>query len=216
MAVSRKTNDVPKGVNLSYLPEFCKEIGAAKQKMADQSMAHAGIYQRAESLGYHKKALKDAVSLYNQEPTKRVEYLTALNTYLDILKVNAQGDLFDKSPGQVRVGEAEPPGGNEEPPLPLGADEAALKEIEDVGYRDGLAGRDGRNEYAPDSPHKDSYITGWLKGQEELAGGRPKASERAPAGEGAATRNRKRRTATLETESAGDGGTAGQRAPAVH
>ena len=105
MAVSRKTNDVPRGISSERIVQFANEIDRLKSKLDDASMDHAGVYKRAEAAGANKKALKLATQLRNMEPAKRQDYLASLDFYCRALGVFAQGDLFSDAEQGVPQGD---------------------------------------------------------------------------------------------------------------
>lgn len=155
MAISRKTNDAPMGVQLDRLPKLADEISAKKQKVSDAATDHAGIYKRAEKMGFHKKALKDAVKLRDMEPAKRNDYLASLNTYLDKLGVNDQGDLWADAPRGVGPNN----GGGE-----TVSDNAAHLQGEKAGKR---GERADTNPYPADAAAHGKWAEGWMAGQTE-------------------------------------------------
>src|SRR4051812_415870 len=105
MAVSRKTNDAPPGVNLKHLDDLVPKIETAMSKSIDARGVIGNHYQRAEDMGFNRSALKLSIKLRNMEVAKRSDFLASLNMYCEHLGVFAQADMF--SPGEQGVGPKE-------------------------------------------------------------------------------------------------------------
>lgn len=96
--ISKKNNDKPQAVKLDRLDNLVARVEAAKAR-ADEGRSDMGVvYQEAEALGFHRKAMKEAIRLKNMESDKRNDYLSSLQAYCDYLKIWTQGDLFGEAP----------------------------------------------------------------------------------------------------------------------
>ena len=156
MAISRKTNDAPKSVNLDRLGRLVERI-EAKQSVAEGARSDLGtIYKEAEDLGFNRGALKLALKLRNMEPEKRTDFLSSLNAYCDKLGVFAQSDLFGDTPTGVGPDES---GGSKAPTVNV----AQLQ-----GEKAGKAGqRIDDNPYDESTPQRSAWDAGWIEGQAE-------------------------------------------------
>lgn len=155
MAVSRKNNDAPKGVNLDRLTKLVERIEAKKQVSDDARSDLGTIYKEAEDLGFNRPALKLAVKLRNMEVDKRADFLSSLNAYCDKLGVFAQQDLFNEAPTGVGPGNGADP---------AEAAAAAQQAGETAGKR---GARADSNPHDADTPTHVAWQAGWLKGQAE-------------------------------------------------
>lgn len=146
------------GANLTKIIELVPRIEALISEGADNRSDLGNVYKNAENdYGANRMALKLAIKLRGMEPAKRSDFIDSLRAYCDALGIWAQGDILEQPGSELRKEER-------------AVDPTDLDEIGEQGHRDGIAGRDARNEYAPDSPQKEAYVAGWVEGQRELAG----------------------------------------------
>jgi uncharacterized protein (UPF0335 family) len=144
---------------LDKLPFLAARIDTAKSRSDDARSDLGNIYHQAETDGFNRRALKDAVRLREMEPAKRNDYLSSLAAYCDKLGIWAQGDLLGDEP---RI--PEPPG----PPLVEG-DQRSGSAARGIGKTDGRRGtREGEHLYPEGTPYRSDYELGWLDGQREI------------------------------------------------
>jgi uncharacterized protein (UPF0335 family) len=83
---------------LDQLAGLAERIERKKADL-DETRGDLGqIYSQAEEDGFHRRALKEAIRLRGMEPSKRNDYLHALQAYCDELGVWSQGDMLDPPP----------------------------------------------------------------------------------------------------------------------
>lgn len=122
MAVSRKNNAAPKGMDDDAIRVMVSRINASKA-VSDEKRGEVGsAFKEVEDRGEHRKALKDAMKLANMEPEQQSAYLAKFRRYCDVLGVGAQEELFPES----EPGSHDAP----EPPLPLDPVVAILRSDE--------------------------------------------------------------------------------------
>lgn len=158
MAVSRKTNDSPKGTVLDRLPRLAERWEAKKSKADDARSDLGTIAKEAEDLGFNRAAFKLTMKLRNMEPNKRNDFLSSLNAYCDYLGVFSQTDLF----GDVPTGVGPENGTGEEPAGPT--ENVAHLQGEKAGKR---GDRADSNPHAEGSQARAAWDAGWQAGQEE-------------------------------------------------
>lgn len=76
-----------------------KRIDAKRSNLDDARAELGNLYQEVEDIGGHRQALKFVIKLRNMEDDKRNDFLTSVAEYCQILKIWAQGDLFNHQPG---------------------------------------------------------------------------------------------------------------------
>jgi len=152
MAVSRKTNDAPKGVNLDRLKGLAERWEAKKSK-ADDARSDLGlIAKEVEDFGFNRAAFKLTMKLRSMEPDKRNDFISSLNAYADYFGI-FQPDLLGDIPTSVGgIGAAEP--------------------NENVANLQGKeAGKSGAaiatNPHAEGGPAHTAWNAGWQRGQAE-------------------------------------------------
>lgn len=155
MAVSRKTNDAPAGVNFDRLPKLAERWDARKSKSDDARSDLGTLAKEVEDLGFNRAAFKLTMKLRNMETAKRNDFLSSLNAYADKLGVFSEGDLFGDVPTGVGPGNGDDPAA--EPP-------------ENVAHLRGLqAGKRGDkielNPYDEGGQAYAAYDAGWIEGQ---------------------------------------------------
>lgn len=130
---------------------FIRTVSAAKQKLSDANMAHAGEWKKAEPLGIHPQAAKLYCRLDDMEETKRRDFLRAFDQYREWADWRAQPDMFDDQPDAgdrppVELVEAPLIGEDEredadrtEAERPATAEDAAAGDVEADGVEDEAA-----------------------------------------------------------------------------
>ncbi len=158
MAVSRKNNDAPMGVNLDRLAGLADRWDARKSKSDDARSDLGTLAKEVEDMGFNRAAFKLTMELRNMEPDKRNDFLSSLNAYADKLGVFAQSDLF---PGDAPAGVG-PNGGTA--PTAATTDNVAHLQGEKAGKR---GDKIDTNPHGEETPARAAWHAGWIKGQGE-------------------------------------------------
>ena len=88
-------------VDADKLKQTVAKIEAAKSDMDSARSAVGNIYSLAQKDdNIHTGALKHCLKLKKMSPNKRADYLRAVQTYIGILGLDAQGEL-DLPPAQA-------------------------------------------------------------------------------------------------------------------
>lgn len=156
MAVSRKTNDAPAGVNLDRLPKLAERWDARKSKADDARSDLGTLAKEVEDLGFNRAAFKLTMKLRNMEAAKRSDFLASLNAYCDKLGVFAQADIFNDVPTGVGPDDG----------AANGADEPTENVAHLQGEKAGKRGdRADTNPYDDGTKAHDGWADGWAVGQ---------------------------------------------------
>lgn len=156
MAVSRRTNDAPQGVNLDKLTKLA-ERWESKKSQADDARSDLGtIAKEVEDLGFNRAAFKLTMKLRNMEPDKRNDFLSSLNAYCDFFKIFGQADLWGDAPTGV--------GPNNGAGDEAVSENAAHLQGEKAGKR---GDRADSNPHAEGTPANAAWLAGWGEGQGE-------------------------------------------------
>lgn len=159
MAVSRKNNDAPKGVNLDRLTNLAKRWESKKSAADDARSDLGSIAKEVEDYGFNRAAFKLTMKLRNMEPDKRNDFLSSLNAYCDFFGIFAQADLF----GDAATGIGPNTGADEN-----ASGKPSLNAAHLQGEKAGKRGdRIDSNPHAEDSKARAAWDAGWLVGQEE-------------------------------------------------
>lgn len=183
---------------LNRLDNLVPRIESAKAVSDDARSDIGNVYKEAEELGFHRKALKEAVRLRNMEPQKRDDYLSSLQAYCDYLKVWAQGSLFGDEPQIPRPPED----------VESGADSQTGTFNYEEGRRAGHEGKDpAENPWDHSMSVHHTWEAGRQRGAQEIAdglAGPPLTEEElaadAPIASNGAKRGRKHKATEAEAE----------------
>lgn len=158
MAVSRKTNDAPMGVNLDKLTKLAERWESKKSKADDARSDLGTIAKEVEDMGFNRPAFKLTMKLRNMEPDKRNDFLSSLNAYCDFFKIFAQADLWGDAP--TGVGPTNNGAGDDA----VVSENAAHLQGEKAGKR---GDRADSNPHAEGTVAQTAWLAGWTEGQGE-------------------------------------------------
>lgn len=157
MAVSRKTNDAPQGVNLDRLTKLAERWESQKSKADDARSDLGTIAKEVEDMGFNRAAFKLTMKLRGMEPDKRNDFTASLNAYCDHFQIwTEQGDLFGDAPSGVGPNNGAGDGEVSE--------NAAHLQGEKAGKR---GDRADSNPYSAEAAARAAWDRGWQAGQEE-------------------------------------------------
>lgn len=91
----RSSETLAKPLDRDTFFHFVGHVNAAKQKLDDAAMAHAGEWKKADPYGIHAQAAKLFCRLDKMEELKRGDFLRAFDKYRDWSDWDAQADLVD-------------------------------------------------------------------------------------------------------------------------
>lgn len=171
MAVSRKTNEIPKGVNLDRLTKLAERWESKKSKADDARSDLGTIAKEVEDLGFNRAAFKLTMKLRNMEPEKRNDFTASLNAYCDHFGIwDTQPDLWNDAPSGIGPKNGAAPN----------------EEARAAGREDGLGGvKDHAARYPQGEPGHADYELGKADGEAERARilemGKPVGTEAATA-----------------------------------
>jgi ribosome modulation factor/uncharacterized protein (UPF0335 family) len=155
MAISRKTNEAPKGVQMDRLTKLAERWESKKSKADDARSDLGTIAKEVEDMGFNRAAFKLTMKLRNMEPEKRNDFTASLNAYCDYFGIwDAQPDLWNDAPSGIG-----PNNGANDGEV---SENAAQLQGEKAGKR---GDRVDTNPYDQDTDAGSAWLAGWTEGQ---------------------------------------------------
>ena len=82
-------------ISKQAVKQHAAKISASKQKLDDQRMAHATLWDNFEEDGGNKSALKAVLKLKNQDVAKTRDWQFHFDFYAELFGLNDQDDAID-------------------------------------------------------------------------------------------------------------------------